>query len=76
MWLTTLDRHHKDELEMKTIQIDTALYVKRDGAKLVRMSGTNVDDILRAESEKFCIQAKKTHSLFEMDEKKDNLQIY
>lgn len=38
LWFNTLDKNYKDELAMKTLRTDPALYVKRDGFKSMGVS--------------------------------------
>lgn len=66
LWFETLDKHHKKELGMKPLRSDPALYTKLQNGRINGLSGTYVDDILRAgtfEFRNFCL---KTNQRFEM----------
>ena len=71
MWYETLDDHHAKDLGMVSSKLDPALYFKVEHSKLVGLSGTYVDDILRAGTPEFRELANKTHERFEMSDDKE-----
>lgn len=70
LWYETLEFHHKQELNMKAFQLDPALYYYMENNVLAGLSGTYVDDMLRAGNSKFQKIAAQTKAKFEMDEDK------
>lgn len=47
MWFETLDEHHREDLGMEPFRSDPALYIKINNGRLIDLSGTYFDDILR-----------------------------
>lgn len=68
LWHETLDRHHREDLGMKPLRSDPALYVLMKDNLLQELSGGYVDDLMRAGNKKFRTPAKKTSHRFEMAE--------
>lgn len=53
---------------MLTLRSDPALYINKDKGKLIGLSGTYVDDIMRVGNDQFRKLSKKTNDMFEMAE--------
>lgn len=64
----TLDKHHRDELDMTPLRIDSDLYVMIVNKVLKWMSGTYVDDLIPAGDKDFRKKAQETSKRFDMDE--------
>ena len=71
LWHQTLDRHHREDLCMKPLRSDPALYVLMKNKLLHGLSGNYVDDLIRTENKDFRNLAKKTNRKFEMAEDQD-----
>ena len=71
LWFEILDAHHRKELGMKTLRCDPALYTLKQGGKLIVLSGTYVDDIIRAGDPSFRTLAKETNDKFEMADEEE-----
>lgn len=69
-WFNTLDKHHIEELGMRTLRSDPALYVLRKEGEVTGLSGAYVDDMIRAGSEDYHKLSYKTNERFEMAEEK------
>lgn len=68
LWFTTLDEHHRKDLGMTSLRSDPALYVRIDNGLLKGISGTYVDDMLRAGERYFWVLAMSTSKKFDMAE--------
>ena len=65
-WNETLTKHHLQHLRMKQTEGDFSLFFYHIGQKLAGLSGTYVDDILRAGNKEFNDYSTKiTHSAFD-----------
>ena len=53
LWHTTLDSHHREELGMKPLRSDSALYTYTMNGLLKGLSGSYVDDLTRAGDQDF-----------------------
>ena len=67
-WHSTLDGHHRDDLEMQPLKSDAAVFIKRINERLIGLSATYVDDLLRAGTPQFRTLCRKTHELFDAKE--------
>lgn len=68
LWFKTLDDHHRNDLDMSPMRSDPALYAKMVEGMLKGLSGTYVDDMMRAGDQKFRKLARVTSEKFEMAE--------
>ena len=66
LWHATLDSHHRKDLGMESTRLDSAFYIWIVNGLLKGMSGSYVDDLMRAGDDDFKELAKKTASRFEM----------
>ena len=66
LWHQTMDKHHREDLGMKPLRSDPALYVLVDNHRLKGLAGGYVDDLLRAGDRKFRQLASKTREKFEV----------
>ena len=66
LWHATLDAHHRDDLGMTSISLDSAMYIWVVDGLLKGMSGRYVDDLMRAGDDDFKEHARKTAESFEM----------
>lgn len=53
IWYETMDCHDKKDLKMNPFRCDPALYVCMDNENVIGISGTYVDDMIRAENTAF-----------------------
>lgn len=68
LWHETLDRHQKEDVGMKPLRSDPALYVLMKDNLLQGLSGGYVDDLIRTGNKDFRALARKTSHKFEMAE--------
>ena len=68
LWASTIDKHHREDLDMKALRSEPAMYTKHVDGELVGISGSYVDDLLRAGDDKFRKECRKTHEKFDMGE--------
>ena len=68
LWHKTLDRHHREDLNMSAFRSDPALYKLVKYAVLHGMSGNYVDDFIRAGDRHFKEVAQQTRERFDMAE--------
>lgn len=66
LWHGNLDVHHCNDLEMKPTSLDSALYVWIVYGILRGLSGSYVDDLMKARDDDFKVHARKTAENFEM----------
>ena len=67
-WHSRLEGHHREDLQMQPLKSDAAVFIKRINEKLIGMSATYVDDLLRAGTPEFRALCRKTHVLFDAKE--------
>ena len=69
IWHETLDKHHRDDMGMKPLRSDPALYYLLSNGILKGLSGGGyVDDLIRAGDNDFRDLSKKTNIRFDMGE--------
>jgi len=68
LWHKTLDDHHKNELKMKSLRSDSALYALMIDGILYGLSGSYVDDLLRCGDKKLRKFGRRTNERFDMAE--------
>ena len=68
IWHETLANHHKEDLGMKSLRSDPALYSLIKEGILRGLSGGYVDDLIRAGDEYFKKVSQKTNEKFDMAE--------
>lgn len=68
LWHKTLDGHHKDDMGMSPMRADPAVYVIMRDVLLSGLSGTYVDDMIRAGDEHFENSAEDISERFRMAE--------
>jgi len=68
LWASTMDKHHRLDLGLKSLRSDPALYVSTKDGIVNGFSGSYVDDMLRAGNDEFRSNCRKTHASFEMGE--------
>ena len=66
LWHDTLDKHHREDLEMKPMRSDLALYIWMVNGLLKGLSDGYVDDLIRAGDGDFKDLAAKTNEKFDM----------
>ena len=66
LWHATLDAYHREELGMKPLRSDSALYTYKMNGLLTELSGSYVDDLIRAGDQGFRKMSKRTCERFEM----------
>ena len=71
LWSSTMDKHHRLALEMVPLRSEPACYIKHEDGKLVGISGSYVDDLLRAGKKSFRDECRKTYEAFDMGEEED-----
>lgn len=72
-WHKTLDEHHKNDLLMTLLHTDSSLYILKSSNTLEGLSGTYVDDSIRAGTKTFQKGYETIHERFEMTEDMDLL---
>lgn len=70
MWHATLDNHHIQDLEMKPLRSDPALYLLMTNGLLKGISGGYVDDLIRTGDSSFKKLCSMTKRKFDMAEDK------
>jgi len=68
LWASTMDKHHRNDLGLKSLRSDPALYVSTKDGIVNGFSGSYVDDMLRAGDDTFRAICRKTHEAFQMGE--------
>lgn len=68
LWHATLDRHHRNDLQMRPLASDTALFVDENEGRLDGLSALYVDDLLRAGTNCFRKKCEATNTKFETTE--------
>ena len=66
LWHATLDRHHRQDLGMKPLDTDPALYHLVPDGTLVGLSGSYVDDMIRCGTQEFRRHCLSTNNRFDM----------
>jgi len=66
LWASTMDKHHRIDLGLKSLRSDPALYISTKDGKVNGFSGSYVDDMLRAGDATFRSHCRKTHETFDM----------
>lgn len=66
LWYKTPDEHHRLDLGISLLHTDPALYFKLNGSCLTGLSGSYVDDMLRAGTQEFHGTCFQTHKRFDM----------
>ena len=61
-----MDKNHIFGLEMDPLGSEPACYIKHEEGKLFGISGSCVDDSLRAGTKPFRNECRKTHEAFDM----------
>ena len=70
LWHRTLDEHHKRILGMTPMKFYPALYTWIKEGSVRGLSGTYVDDLLRADTKEFEENSAQTNKKFDMANKK------
>lgn len=63
---SSMDKHHRNDLGMYPVRSEPALYVKHTDWKLIGISGSYLDDVLRASQHIFRKLCLLTHEKFDM----------
>ena len=66
LWFQTLQQHHTLDLKMSHLKSDPSFHFIKSGNTLSGISGTYVDDLLRAGTENFKQLSSKTNQRFDM----------
>lgn len=66
LWSSTMDKHHRNVLDMSPLRSEPALYTKYNDGTLIGLSGTYVDDLLRTVISEFREICRTTHDTFDM----------
>ena len=66
LWASTMDKHHRYDLSMTPLRSESALYTLHQDDSLIGISGSYVDDLLRAGTPEFHSACRKTHEVFDM----------
>ena len=66
LWHATLDRHHRQDLGMKSLDTDPTLYHLVSDGTLFGLSGSYVDDMIRCGTQEFRRHCLSTNNRFDM----------